>query len=89
MAQDTMNVYERFAAAISLEAVDRAPVFPILVSAAPRLYGITQAEAWRDHNKAREALIKCYQWGVFLTSLKQQSERLSSNSGIHLLPMGP
>lgn len=61
MAQDTMNVFDRFAAAVSLEAVDRAPVFPILVSAAPRLYGISQAEAWKDHNKAREALIKCYQ----------------------------
>jgi len=61
MAQDTMNVYERFAAVVSLDRVDRPPVFPILVSAAPRLYGITQAEAWRDHDKAREALIRCYQ----------------------------
>ena len=61
MAQDTMNVYERFEAAVSLDEVDRAPVFPILVSAAPRLYGITQAEAWKDHDKAREAIIKCYQ----------------------------
>ena len=60
MVQDTMNVYERFAAAVSLDRVDRPPVFPILVSAAPRLYGITQAEAWRDHDKAREAIIKCY-----------------------------
>lgn len=60
MAQETMNVFERFAAAVSLSEVDRAPVFPILVSAAPRLCGITQAEAWRDHNKAREAIIKCY-----------------------------
>jgi hypothetical protein len=60
MAQDTMNVVERFAAAVSLDAVDRAPVFPILISAAPKLCGITQAEAWKDHNKAREAIIKCY-----------------------------
>jgi len=60
MAQETMNVFERFEAAVSLSGVDRAPVFPILVSAAPRLCGITQAEAWRDHNKAREAIIKCY-----------------------------
>jgi hypothetical protein len=28
--------------------VDRHPVFPILVTAAPRLYGITRAEAWQD-----------------------------------------
>jgi len=60
MAQETMNVFERFEAAVSLSGVDRAPVFPILVSAAPRLCGITQAEAWKDHNKAREAIIKCY-----------------------------
>jgi len=60
MAQETMNVFERFEAAVSLSEVDRAPVFPILVSAAPRLCGITQAEAWKDHNKAREAIIKCY-----------------------------
>jgi len=60
MAQDTMNVLERFAAAVSLDEVDRPPVFPILISAAAKLYGITQAEAWKDHDKAREALIKCY-----------------------------
>jgi hypothetical protein len=60
MAQETMNVFERFEAAVSLSEVDRAPVFPILISAAPRLCGITQAEAWKDHNKAREAVIKCY-----------------------------
>jgi hypothetical protein len=60
MSQDTMNVYERLVAAVSLDEVDRPPVYPILVSAAPRLCGITQAEAWKDHDKAREALIKCY-----------------------------
>jgi uroporphyrinogen-III decarboxylase len=61
MAQDTMNAMERFDAAISLAEVDRPPVFPILISAAARLCGITQGEAWRDHDKAREAIIKCYQ----------------------------
>jgi hypothetical protein len=60
MFQDTMNAIERFDAAVSLAEVDRPPVFPILVSAAARLCGITQAEAWRDHDKAREAIIKCY-----------------------------
>jgi hypothetical protein len=35
-------------AAIAIDSVDRHPVFPILVTAAPRLYGITQPEAWQD-----------------------------------------
>lgn len=55
-----MNVEERILAAVSLEPVDRHPVFPILVTAAPRLRGITQGEAWRDHEKAREALLWCW-----------------------------
>ena len=49
MAIENMNVQERMQAAIALEPVDRHPVFPILVTAAPRLYGVTQAEAWADH----------------------------------------
>ncbi|MBN1848174.1 MAG: hypothetical protein JW932_06275 [Deltaproteobacteria bacterium] len=57
---ETMNVLERFDAAVSLSAVDRHPVFPILVSGAARLCGLTQGEAWRDHDKAREAITKCY-----------------------------
>ena len=60
MINETMSVTERFRAAIALEPVDRHPVFPILVTAAPRLYGITQGEAWRNHDAAREALIWCY-----------------------------
>jgi methanogenic corrinoid protein MtbC1/uroporphyrinogen-III decarboxylase len=59
--EETMSKEERFQAAIALDQVDRHPVFPILVTAAPRLYGITQAEAWRDHEVAREALIRCYE----------------------------
>ena len=55
-----MTKEERFRAAISLDPVDRHPVFPILVTTAARLYGIKQAEAWRDHNVARESLIKCF-----------------------------
>ncbi len=57
---ETMTKEERFKAAVALEPVDRHPVFPILVTAAPRLYGITQGEAWRDHAAAREALIWCF-----------------------------
>lgn len=55
-----MEVGERLYAAVALEAVDRHPVFPILVTSAPRLYGITQAEAWMNHDAARDALIWCW-----------------------------
>ena len=56
-----MTKQERFEAAIALDPVDRHPVFPILVTTAPRLYGIIQAAAWQDHNVAREALIRCFE----------------------------
>jgi uroporphyrinogen-III decarboxylase len=55
-----MNSMERFTAAINLSEVDRPPTFPLLISAAAKLCGVTQGEAWRDHNKARESIIKCY-----------------------------
>jgi methylmalonyl-CoA mutase cobalamin-binding domain/chain len=61
MADEWMTNEERFEAAIALDTVDRHPVFPILVTTAPRLYGITQAAAWQDHNVAREALIRCFE----------------------------
>lgn len=60
MIQETMTAIERAEAAIALEAVDRHPVFPILVTTAPRLYGISQGEAWRNHDAAREAMLWCY-----------------------------
>lgn len=60
MITETMTVQERMQAAIALEPVDRHPVYPILVTAAPRLYDVTQAEAWADHNVARECLIRCF-----------------------------
>jgi methylmalonyl-CoA mutase cobalamin-binding domain/chain len=60
MINETMSVEERMAAAIMLEPVDRHPVFPIMFTAPVRLYGMTQGEAWRDHDKAREAILWCY-----------------------------
>ena len=60
MAKETMDTLERIDAAISIKDVDRHPVFPIIVTAAARLYGITQGEAWRNHDKAREAMIWCF-----------------------------
>ncbi|MBW2411079.1 MAG: cobalamin-dependent protein [Deltaproteobacteria bacterium] len=60
MINETMTVEERMQAAIALEPVDRHPVYPIIVTAAPRLYGVTQAEAWADHNVARDCLIRAF-----------------------------
>ncbi len=60
MIAETMGVEERMEAAVTLGAVDRHPVFPIMFTAPVRLYGMTQGEAWRDHDKAREAMIWCY-----------------------------
>jgi methylmalonyl-CoA mutase cobalamin-binding domain/chain len=60
MINETMSIDERMQAAIALEPVDRHPVFPILVTSAPRLYGRTQAEAWADHTVARDCLIRCF-----------------------------
>ena len=60
MIKETMTKDERLQAAITLDHVDRHPVFPILVTSAPRLYGITQAAAWQDRDIARDALIRCY-----------------------------
>ncbi len=53
-------VLERLEASVALESVDRNPVFPLITTAAPRLYGITQAEAWRNHDLCREAMLKCF-----------------------------
>jgi methanogenic corrinoid protein MtbC1 len=58
--EETMNVLERMQAAIAIEPVDRHPVFPIMFTAPVRLYGMTQGEAWRDHARAREAMVWCY-----------------------------
>ena len=60
MINETMTSEERFQAAVAIEPVDRHPVFPILITTAPRLYGITQALAWQDHTVAREAIIRCF-----------------------------
>ncbi len=57
---EKMEAVERLKAAVALEPVDRHPVFPIIVTAAARLNGITQGEAWRNHDAAREAMIWCY-----------------------------
>jgi len=66
---ENMNIEERMRAAVALEPVDRHPVFPIMFTAPVRLYGMTQGEAWRDHAKAREAMVWCYrEYGYDLLS---------------------
>ncbi len=55
-----MNALERLKAAVSLEPVDRHPVFPLIFTAALRMFGITQGEGWRNHEVCRDALIKCF-----------------------------
>lgn len=56
----TISAVERIKAAIALDMTDRHPVFPLLLTAAPRLYGITQGEAWRNHDLCRDVLIRCF-----------------------------
>ena len=69
VAMDTMTAEERMRAAVALEPVDRQPVFPIMFTAPVRLYGMTQGEAWRDHARAREAMVWCYrEYGYDLLS---------------------
>ena len=60
MINETMTAEERMRAALALEPVDRHPVYPIIVTAAPRLYGVTQAQAWMDHNAARDCLLRAF-----------------------------
>ncbi|MBU2548817.1 MAG: cobalamin-dependent protein [Proteobacteria bacterium] len=57
---ETMTAVERFEATVALEPVDRHPVFPIIMYAAVRLAGETQAAAWADHDLARECLLKAF-----------------------------
>ncbi|NLA47668.1 MAG: hypothetical protein GX866_09045 [Firmicutes bacterium] len=58
--EGSVNAIDRIRAAVALEPVDRHPVFPLLLTAAPRLYGITQGEAWRNHDLCRDILIRCF-----------------------------
>ena len=55
-----MTSYERIQATIALEPTDRIPVMPIMSAFAMRHGGITQGEAWRDPEKAFQAMLKTY-----------------------------
>ncbi len=55
MIPESMTRRERVEAAIALEKPDRVPVMPLMVSFPIRHRGMTQAEAWRDLDKAFQA----------------------------------
>ena len=55
-----MTRKERFEAAIALEKPDRVPVMPLMISFPIRHKGMTQAEAWRDLDKAFQATIDTF-----------------------------
>jgi uroporphyrinogen-III decarboxylase len=60
MIPETMTRKERFEAAIVLEKPDRVPVMPLMISFPIRHKGMTQAEAWRDLDKAFQATVDTF-----------------------------
>ena len=60
MIPETMTRKERVDAAIALEKPDRVPVMPLMISFPIRHKGMTQAEAWRDLDKAFQATIDTF-----------------------------
>ena len=57
---ETMTVEERMQAAIAVEPVDRHPVFPIMFTAAVRLYGRPRVKPGRITTWHGIALVRCY-----------------------------
>ncbi len=82
MTGETMNSLERVSAAIQLEKPDRVPI-AILATAAPfaRMTGITNAEFYRNEDKALNAILKVFQdvggWDLDLGSLTGKSIMMS------------
>ncbi|UCF85064.1 MAG: hypothetical protein JSV50_05375 [Desulfobacteraceae bacterium] len=60
MIPETMTRRERVEAAIALEKPDRVPVMPLMISFPIRHRGMTQGEAWRDFDKAFQAMIETF-----------------------------
>ena len=60
MIPETMTRRERFEAAIALERPDRVPVIPLMVSFPIRHRGMTQAEAYRDLDRAFRATLETF-----------------------------
>jgi hypothetical protein len=55
-----MTRRERVEAAIALEKPDRVPVMPLMISFPIRHRGMTQGEAWRDFDKAFQAMLETF-----------------------------
>ncbi len=60
MIPESMTRRERVETAIALEEPDRVPVMPLTVSFPIRHRGMTQAEAWRDLDKAFQATLDTF-----------------------------
>lgn len=60
MIKETMTRRERVNAAVALEKPDRVPVMPMTISFPIRHQGMTQAEAWRDLDKAFQATVDTF-----------------------------
>lgn len=60
MIPEIMTRKERVEAAIALEKPDRTPVMPLMVSFPIRHCGMTQAEAWRDLDRAFQAMLDTF-----------------------------
>ncbi len=60
MVLETMTRKERVEAVIALEKPDRVPVMPLTISFPIRHRGMTQAEAWRDLDKAFQATLDTF-----------------------------
>jgi uroporphyrinogen-III decarboxylase len=60
MIPERMTRRERVEAAMALEKPDRVPVMPLMVSFPIRHRGMTQAEAWKDLDKAFQATLDTF-----------------------------
>ncbi len=55
-----MTRLERVEAALALEQPDRTPVMPLIISFPIRHRGMTQGEAWRDFDRAFQAILDTF-----------------------------
>lgn len=60
MIPETMSRQERFEAVVALQKPDRVPVMPLMTAFAVRSQGLTQAEGWRDPDKAAQAMLDTF-----------------------------
>jgi hypothetical protein len=58
--KETMSRMERIDATVALEETDRVPVMPLMITFPIRHRGMTQGEAWRDLDKAFQAILDTF-----------------------------